>query len=187
VVIRSKQRSQAIIEFGLIALLFTALMFATVDFGLLLNTWLAVSSGTREIARNASVGKKALFLTNETTNLNVPTVDRQYGSGWCCDSGKALFLTVEYFGCVPGPVGCTAWPKGSIDPSYPAPDGTPGTCAIGCHPVSDDLVRVTLVAQGAQIITPLLRPAFGCTNGSNPNCYVPLTSTAIMRFDGQEF
>jgi len=104
-VMRSKQRSQAIIEFGLIALLFTALMFATVDFGLLLNTWLAVSSGTREIARNASVGKKAVFLTDEATNLNVPAVDRQYGSGWCCDSGKALHLTVEYFtGCVPGAV-----------------------------------------------------------------------------------
>src|SRR6266849_7654746 len=108
VVIRSKQRSQAIIEFGLIALLFTALMFATVDFGLLLNTWLAVSSGTREIARNASVGKKALFLTDEASKLSVPTVDKQYGNGWCCDSGKALYLTVEYFKqCVPGS-GCPA-------------------------------------------------------------------------------
>jgi len=181
-VMRSKQRSQAIIEFGLIALLFTALMFATVDFGLLLNTWLAVSSGTREIARNASVGKQVIFLTNEATNLNVPTVDRQYGSGWCCDSGKALFLTVEYFDkCVPGVCG-------PISPTLVSNLYYGGTCAGVCaYPVSDDMVRVTLVAQGAQIITPLLRPAFGCTNGSNPNCYVPLTSIAIMRFEGQEF
>jgi hypothetical protein len=183
----SKQSSQAIVEFGLIALLFVALMFATVDFGLLLNTWLAVSSGTREIARNASVGKQAIFLTDEASKLTLPSVDRLYGTGWCCDSNKALFLKVEYFNqCVPGP-GCTVLPKSSIDPNYPAPDGSPGTCAASCHPISNDSVQVTLVAQGAQIITPLLRPAFQCTNGSNPKCYVPLTSTAIMRYEGAEF
>jgi len=191
VVIRSKQRSQAIIEFGLIALLFTALMFATVDFGLLLNTWLAVSSGTREIARSASVGKKAVFLTDEASKLSVPAVDRQFAGGWCCTSTSSLYLTVEYFNqCVPGG-GCTAIttpaqllaayvPGGTcVDPAPPTPPV--------CHPMSNDSVRITFIAQGAQIITPLLRPAFGCTNGSNPNCYVPLTSTAIMRFEGQEF
>jgi len=73
--VRARRRGQAIVEFGVIALLFTALMFATVDFGLLLNTWLAVSSGTRDIARSASVGKKAVTLTDEAKQLNVPSVD----------------------------------------------------------------------------------------------------------------
>ena len=43
------------------------------------------------------------------------------------------------------------------------------------------------MAQGAQVITPLLRPFFGCKDGVNPKCYVPLRSVAIMRFEGQEF
>jgi hypothetical protein len=48
------------------------------------------------------------------------------------------------------------------------------------------MVKVTVRTQGTQVITPLLRPFFGCTNGSNPKCYVPLTSTAILRFEGKE-
>ena len=96
--IRSRQRSQAIVEFGLIALLFTALMFATVDFGLMLNTWQAVSSGTRNIARNASVGRKDVDLTGEASKLTMPGVDNGYGTP-CppCSPTSAIWLTVEYF------------------------------------------------------------------------------------------
>jgi hypothetical protein len=48
-------------------------------------------------------------------------------------------------------------------------------------------VRVSVIAHGAQIITPLIRPFFGCTNGVNPNCNVTLTSSTLMRFEGQAF
>jgi hypothetical protein len=187
--VRRKQRGQAIVEFGIIALLFTALMFAVVDFGLLLNTWLSVSSGAREVARNASVGKRTVFLQDEASRVPVPSVDRQYSGTWCCDASAAMHLIVEYFPstCIPGP-GCVAFVGNQIMTIYPAPDGSAGSCSTGtCHPQSDDFVRVTLVAQGAQVITPLLRPFFGCTNGTNPRCHVPLTSSVIMRFEGQEF
>jgi TadE-like protein len=203
---RSKQRSQAIVEFGLIAILFVGLMFATVDFGLLLNTWLSVSSGTREIARNASVGKNAVFLQDEASKLNMPSVSASGFSKFCCDASSAVEVQVEYFmgsqttpappcapGCTPCPpwtAGCTPIPPGSINTNYPAGDlGTVGSCGVGpaCRPLSDDMVLVTIVAHGAQIITPLLRPIFGCTNGSNPNCNVPLTSRAIVRYEGAEF
>jgi hypothetical protein len=196
---RSRQPSQAIVEFGLIALLFVALMFATVDFGLLLNTWLAVSSGTREIARNASVGKKDDFLKDEANHFNVPSVSAQgFAGGFCCDATSAIEVKVEYLpnSCMPSPASCPAiTPSGAISSDYPYLDldhkGT-GPVAIACfppscHPQADDLVRVIVIAHGAQIITPLLRPAFGCTNGSNPKCYVPLTTSATMRFEGQEF
>lgn len=192
--IRSRQRSQAIVEFGLIALLFTALMFATVDFGLMLNTWQAVSSGTRNIARNASVGRKDVDLTGEASKLTMPGVDNGYGTP-CppCSPTSAIWLTVEYFDqCVPGP-GCgPVQPGNKILIGYPGSDGTctanpPPPAPPTCHPISNDSVRVTLVAQGAQVITPLLRPFFGCKDGVNPKCYVPLRSVAIMRFEGQEF
>ena len=45
------------VEFGIVAILFTLLMFAIVDFGLLLNSWVALSSGTRQVARAATVGQ----------------------------------------------------------------------------------------------------------------------------------
>jgi|SRR5579859_141373 len=201
---RAKQPSQAVVEFGLIAILFTALMFATVDFGLLLNTWLSVSSATREIARSASVGKKDVTLLAEASKLNMPSVSTAGFSKFCCDeptpTTSAVEVKVEYFlgtqgspppiPCPPWQAGCTAVPPGSIDKSYTAGDlGTTGTCNPGptCRPQSDDVVRVTVTAYGAQIITPLLRPIFGCTNGSNPQCYVPLTSTATVRYEGAEF
>lgn len=181
---RSKQRSQAVVEFGLIAILFTGLMFAVVDFGLLLNTWLNLSSGTRQIARDASVGKSAAFLTAEATNVSLPSIDWPGFATPCCSSTSAVFLTVEYFNhCVPETAGCAA-----LDPSTVSNVYYGGTCG-GCtsHPVSDDYLKITFVARGAQVITPLLRPFFGCTDGSNPRCHVRLPSTTIIRFEGQEF
>jgi hypothetical protein len=210
---RSRQPSQAIVEFGLIALLFVALMFATVDFGLLLNTWLAVSSGSREIARNASIGKQQPFLQDQARHLSVPSVGAQgFVKGFCCSppdpgdpddvnrTSSAIEVRVEYFNnCVPSPGTCDPIVDGgggfTISRDYPYPDldhhGSgplaPACNPTACHPQPDDMVRVTVIAHGAQIITPLLRPAFGCTNGNNPNCYVPLTTSVIMRFEGQEF
>src|SRR6266851_8751665 len=125
--IRARQSSQAIVEFGLIALLFTALMFAVVDFGLLLNTWLAVSSGTREIARNASVGKNAIFLQDEASKLNMPSVSAAGFSKFCCDASSAVEVKVEYFmgsqggpppACPPWTAGCNPIPSGSINSTY---------------------------------------------------------------------
>src|SRR5450631_147661 len=153
---RTKQRSQAIVEFGLIAILFVGLMFATVDFGLLLNTWLSVSSGTREIVRNAAVGKKPPTLYDEAGDLTAPAIGTQGFAKICCDSSGAIEVKVEYLdqACVPSPASCPALPANVIDSTYPylyvdPGPGNAGTClqpappAIPtCHPFADDLVRV---------------------------------------------
>src|SRR5215216_5014004 len=55
--IRARQRGQSMIEFGLLALLFTLILFGIADFGMLLNGWVAVSSATREAGRRASLGQ----------------------------------------------------------------------------------------------------------------------------------
>jgi TadE-like protein len=188
--VRRKRNAQAIVEFGIIALLFTLILFAVIDIGLLLNTWLSVSSSTREVARSASVGKQQTFLVDQTKKIIVPSVSASgFTGGACCASDSALELRVEYFPCVPGP-SCTAPFDGSqIDNRYPAPDGNSGTCTPGptCRPLPDDSVRVTIVAHGAQVITPLVRPFFSCMDGSVPRCYVALSSTTTMRYEGQEF
>src|SRR5438477_9187964 len=53
---RTRGRGQAIVEFGLVALLFALLLMGIVDFAVLLNGWLGVSSSARDIARQAAVG-----------------------------------------------------------------------------------------------------------------------------------
>ena len=185
---RSRQPAQAVVEFGIIALLFVSLLFAIVDFGLLLNTWLALSSGTREVARSASVGKPADFLLAETAALNVPALSTAGFTNRCCDRRSALTLTVEYFTpCPSNNRDCNPVDAGRLIPANQLLPDYGGTCGSNCHPRPDDLVRVTLQAQGAQVITPLMRPFFGCTDGSRPNCNVVLTSATIMRFEGVEF
>jgi hypothetical protein len=85
-----------------------------------------------------------------------------------------------------GPLIYTPYPSSNLD--------SPGTCGqpptplpSPCYPQTDDWVTVTVVAHAAQVITPLVRPFFGCSNGSNPNCFVPLTSSTTMRYEGGEF
>ena len=206
---RRKQRSQAVVEFGLIALLFTALMFAIVDFGLLLNTWLAVSSGTRDIARSASVGKGQPFLEDQARHLNLPAVSTSGFARVCChpDPGgtpsarPAVEVQVDYLtGCSPTLSVCTVVSSASnVSVDYPfrwadqagsGPAVLGGGCtpAANCHPQAGDYVRVTVTAHGAQVITPLIRLAFeNCRDGSNPQCNVDLGSSVTMRVEGQEY
>jgi hypothetical protein len=199
-----------VVEFGIVALLFTALMFAIVDFGLLLNTWLAVSSGTRDIARTASVGKGFAFLQDQAMHLNMPAVSTTgFTGGRCCGPTSAIEVQVEYVpsGCAPIST-CAGAAQSSVSADYPfhnldptpppgpsqnhgnAPAMASGLCTVasGCHPQADDMVRVTVIAHGAQVITPLIRMAFdNCRDGTNPECHVPLQSQVTMRYEGQEF
>jgi Flp pilus assembly protein TadG len=204
-VLRSRQRSQSIIEFGIIAILFTLIMFAIADFGLLLNDWLAVSSGARELARDAAVGMSAANINAEAANLRIPGVsaDAYFTDGYCCKvgtPGSAIQLNVTY--CTPDPMAptiCRDVPLNQLDSRFTS-NGSPGTCTawqspptVCPHPAAPnpldagDMVRLTLTAAGAQVITPLVRPFFSnsisCASTS-ARCYVALSSSLTMRFEG---
>src|SRR3977135_151810 len=100
---RSRQGGQAIVEFGLIALLFTLLMFAVVDFGLLLNDWLTVASDSQQLARDAAVGAYWNDLDAKARSFPIPgvTADAIFSS-YCCTPTSALVLTVTYYNqCTP--------------------------------------------------------------------------------------
>src|SRR5207253_2635703 len=124
--------------------------------------------------------KHADFLTNEASSLVVPSVSASgFSGGACCSASSAIEIRVDYYAasCPPWN-GCTPISQNNISMLYPAGDlGTVGTAPAGCTPsptcgpAADDVLRVTVVAHGAQVITPLVRPFFGCTNGSNPRCY----------------
>jgi hypothetical protein len=226
-VVRSRrQRGQSIVEFGIIAILFTLIMFAIADFGLLLNDWLAVSSGARHLARDAAVGMytcttvascpagKGPDLANEAGKLSMPGVsaDASFTGGYCCSPTSALQLNVTYYDqCTPNvgscaPVSdlskldsryssngaqgtCTAWqlapPNNVCD--HPSPPRAVGGCSSGPgNPCPGDTIVVTLTAAGAQVITPLVRPFFDSPTcrGNMAHCYVGLSSSVTMRFEG---
>ncbi|HEY1297269.1 MAG TPA: TadE family protein [Chloroflexota bacterium] len=218
--LRARQRSQSVVEFGIIAILFTLLLFAIADFGLLLNDWLSVSSGARQLGRDAAVGMFSCpqgqcpggvtpDLWNEAKSLNIPGVgaDAYFTGGYCCTAGtpgSALQVTVTYYDqCTPGVGGCAPLSDLSKLDSRFSSNGSPGTCNLwqtpgqACsHPAPPatanvcgkpncpgDTVIVTLKAAGAQVITPLIRPFFGCPSNS-PKCYVPLSSSATLRVEG---
>jgi hypothetical protein len=235
-VLRSRQPGQSVIEFGVIAILFTLIMFAIVDFGLLLNDWLSVSSGARVLARDAAVGlytcpsmvtcpvgyKPQVF--TEAENLSVPGVsaDPYFGNSFCCNvasgsaPGSALQVRIVYWDeCSPPDPscpevstatldsryssdgvqgGCTKWqlppPNNVCDhPAGPAAPGSPGPPQVTCGKslCPGDSVTLTLTAAGAQVITPLVRPFFANSTGcqaTSAHCYVPLSSSVTMRFEG---
>ena len=186
--LRSRQRGQSVVEFGIVAILFTLLMFAVVDFGLLLNSWVAISSGTRQVARAATVGYVATDLTTMVGGLNLPGVSRTPYSpfaSYCCGSGGSndeIVLTVQYYtGCVPGASGCNPVTTNTLDSRY----WGGGTCTTSCaHPARGDMIVVSLSAPGMEVVTPLVRPFFGCSS-SQVHCNVRLASSAMMRYEGQ--
>jgi Flp pilus assembly protein TadG len=219
---RSRQRGQAVVEFGLIALLFTLLMFAVVDFGLLLNGWLTVASDTQQLARDAAVGAYTgctpwpscrSQLNAKANSFPIPgvTADSPTFTGYCCTPTSALVLTVIYYNqCTPGAGVCPPVNPTQLDnrystgsppqlgtcsapcphPARPSPPGTT-TCPPGPNSCPGDTVVVILRAAGAQIITPLVRPFFRdptwCPDTGAQHCYVSLSNTVSMRFDGGQF
>ncbi len=197
-----RERGQSIVEFGIVSILFTLLMFAVVDFGLLLNGWLTVSADAQKLARDAAVGSTQAELLATASSYGIPgvTADAGYFSSYCCDPNtSALALTVTYYDeCTPGVAGCNPVSvMSTLDHNYgagtcnTAPCAHPGrpsaggtTTCPGPGPCPGDTVVVTLTARGARVITPLVRPFFHCSDGGAAPCFVPLSSTATMRFDG---
>jgi hypothetical protein len=53
---RNRGRGQAVVEFGLVAILFFTLLFGVVDLGMVLNDWISASSAASVGGRHAAVG-----------------------------------------------------------------------------------------------------------------------------------
>jgi Flp pilus assembly protein TadG len=283
----TRASGQSVVEFGLVALMFALLLMGTVDFAILLNGWLGVSSSARDIARQLAVG----VCPPTSTTSYVPGVPNVAGNKAKCASGGAGLAAgsipnaappsgiqgVDTFGpyavaatstntlikaSPPNPP--TTWTTNqfaggtitftsglnagasreiSSSTAYPPSPGTitvssgfvsapasgdtftvslvsvtvsvcttdisscytntspnnvlnyyPGgncwydnTAAAPCvtpiHPTANDSIVVTVVAR-VQVVTPLVRPFFGCINGNNPRCDVAITSRAVARYEG---
>lgn len=177
---RRRSRGQTLVEFGIIAPLLILLLINGVDFGQLINTWLAVSNAASTAARQASVGVPPTNLTSVvTTNLNSQSLVK-------VASGN-ITVTVTY--CNPNPpsgvAACpTALPTTLIAAAYG------GSCSAACkEPQANDQVTVQVAAAG-QVFSPLIHGFFqtgnaGLCPNSSQTCLVPLHTKATMRFEGQ--
>jgi len=167
------------VEFGILALLFTLIMFAIADFGMLLNGWVAVSSAAREAGRRASMG---VFVDEVAESARqfapIPGVPP-----------SALKVVVQYCTTVtcttPTETFCMGGPP---PPHYPIPacgvtDPATYPQPFPVGPSVGSTVRVWVIADTFEVITPLVRPFFGCA-GSLPHCWVPIASSTTMRFEG---
>src|SRR5437764_207805 len=68
---RARARSQAIVEFALVIMLFLTVLFGIFDFGLVMSDWVSGTTAASVGARQAAVG--ACFLGSGTTRLICPT------------------------------------------------------------------------------------------------------------------
>jgi TadE-like protein len=196
---RRRQGGQSIVEFGLIALTFTLLLFGVVDLGILLNGWLGVSASSRDLARQLAVG---ICPPVGTQGLVTPPAPCASGTGGVPNAPGATGLQiqgVDWTNANPVQVsvkvcsvdlatcGPTApytgnsllkiYPNGSCDLI-----NNPTACTSPTHPTPNDAISVTVVAQ-IEVVTPLVRPFFGCS-GSQAHCDVSITSTAVSRYEG---
>jgi hypothetical protein len=241
--IRARGHGQAIVEFGLVALLFTLLLMGAVDFAILLNGWLGVSSSARDVARVIAVGActptgVAGFASSRCRSgggltPNAPCTPAAAD----CVQARLQITGVDYAGlgpgavtytvtvcspdlstCSPSPPGtCSSpaaftcsnlsniYPGGRCDPQTLL-DNASNPCPTPIHPQPGDAIVLTLTAQ-IQVVTPLVRPFFGCagwwisvfkddkgvTHGnppytpgdpSNPRCDVPIASRTVARYEG---
>jgi Flp pilus assembly protein TadG len=176
------------VEFGFIALLFVLMLFGIVDFGMLLNGWINVSTGSAAGARWAVLGNdvagiyskaKASSIVPGLSSSSVKVIV-QYTSPTNAYS-QTNFCRGYYPTPPQGPYteqvnGASITCAGEASPSDPPND------TLASVPAAGDSVQVTVIADTFEVITPLVRPFFGCSPSAS-HCYVPLTSSTTMRYE----
>lgn len=170
--------AQAIVEFGIIALLFVLLVFGLFDFGMAMNVWLATGNGAREAARQGALGATPDQMRALVQALPFPGVNRSAGPiqvniyvRTTCAVGCKITGTEHW-----EPItGTTTWSSAT----YPTAKYSDGTSI----PNLGDQVKILVTAQYYEIVTPLVRPFFGCA-GSVAHCYHPIDSMTIVRYEG---
>ncbi len=175
---RSRQRGQAVVEFGIVAVIFAFLIMGIIDFGILLNAWLTMSSGSGALGRLAGVGTAAptvaaqkLVLSGSTTTPSIKLQVLVQCQRGCWDVGPDDWRDVDM-----------------TNPSVPYTLLSPYTYQSGPYkgllaPQQGAMVRVVVDAPSVEVVTPAVRAAFGCP-GDQPHCYVPLETTATVRYEG---
>jgi Flp pilus assembly protein TadG len=150
---RASRRSggQALVEFGLVIVLFVLLLSGVFDFGMLINARLSVSSMSRVLARaaaaNATQQQLDTLFQQQNKIISVSSLDWEPTVYSDLTLKTQLAITKQQLGQVPSPL-----PPGGA-------------------------VKIEVTAQ-TEVVTPLMRPFF-CPNGGQ-QCLVPITASTTM-------
>jgi hypothetical protein len=166
----NRTRAQAVVEFGLIAVLFLSLVFGIFDMGMMFSGWISLGSAASVAARQAAVGNISAILSTvqgtamvagvAPTDLKVAvTVTHNGSSTTYCSAATSTWKSV------PSGLTCT------------------GLLSAMPSPAINDSLTVLVDADTYQIVTPPIRLVFGCTDSSTA-CYFPLTSATTVRYEG---
>jgi hypothetical protein len=158
-----RRQGQALVEFGIVIMLFVLLLSGVFDFGMLINTRLGVSALSGALARAAASGATTTqlqSLANQSSNQIAGVTTAPFGG--------------RYFSISPAPPAAVVMSETLYDNNM---NPTAGPPQVGYY------IGVQVTALGAQVFTPLIRPFFGC-DGGQPQCLVSgITSTTIMRLE----
>jgi Flp pilus assembly protein TadG len=165
-----RARGQSIVEFGLIATLFLGLVFGIFDMGMMFSGWISVGSAASVAARQAAVGNMTQIL---------PTVQNTAMVAGVAPTDLKVAVTITHGGT--SQTYCSA--ATSTWTSAPSGLTCSGFLSAMPSPAIDDALTVLVDADKYQIVTPPMRLAFGCTDGSKA-CYFPLMSSTTVRYEG---
>ena len=192
-----RARGQAMVEFGLIALLFCLLLFGIADFGMLLNAWINIGSGSAAAARQAGLGATLDQIDSAARGSSLVPGLTACGISELNPCVHARKVIVTYT----SDSGTTyRFCRGFYDPP-PSSTYTPvvggkavtlngqtlvclGEPASGFSAQPGYQVSVAVLANTFEVSTPLVRPFFGCTDGTKRHCFVPLLSSTTARYEG---
>jgi Flp pilus assembly protein TadG len=166
----ARGRAQALVEFGLIVMLFVLLLSGVFDFGMLINTRLGVSSLSGVLARAAASGATQQQIDTLAMQQSIAGVTTAPYGGQYWLSGT--------FPTRPDQLGAAV----AMTETFLDSSGTPVSPQTSTNPQAW-AVRVEVVANGAEVITPFIRPIFGC-NGAQQQCLVTgISATTTMRME----
>jgi hypothetical protein len=179
--VEARDRGQAVVEFGLIALTLVFLVGSGIDLGLMVTVRQNVSAATAEAARQAAYGAPVPDVIQAALRAATGTLADPSGLAvsvqYCTPSGTCNATYCYGFPALDRvkPPNCSAPP-----PSPPGPAAQPG-----------DLVTVTLWEEKYEILTPIIRAWAAsplaqddlCQRGDQP-CYLRLTTSETVTYPG---
>jgi hypothetical protein len=165
---RNDQAGATIVEFAVVSLVFFSMMFATIEYGLIMLTKIAIESATQQVSRSAGVNKavggcidRACQVTRLVQDKTLGLINANYVNVTSrvvsspTDASPAIPDTCLDTVGVPSPPICSSWVEADSIAGYLPATGV----TVGAVGTSSDLVEIR-VSYVWQVMFPLMKPFF---------------------------
>ena len=162
------QAGAALIEFVVVAVVFFSMMFAIIEYGMIMLTKIAIESATQQVSRSSGVNKsvggcldRACQVKKLVQDKTLGLISPQYVNitsrvvSAPTDASPPIPDTCLDVVGIPSPLTCTSFLNNDGVPGYQQP--TP--ISVGSVGISSDLVEIR-VSYVWQVMFPLMKPFF---------------------------